>query len=366
MCRPREPFRALLLVLALALLFGCRSRPSTPAGPPSVRLDAGDGEIREWTRAVECWGGHSGSQDGYRPVEEISARWNLFALRFGIEARSRQPWVDLQAAAGITLDRLDDVAERRESAARGYEVWRQCERTLLLEILGRDDEAAAILFDENRIACAGCCYRAAEQDGSVLARVRGAFRLRHGDARSAVLCLLEGELDQDRSESVAGLSLLGLALALSADGREEEAVLLLQCAVSRATSGPVAEIATNELKRRGRAADADTFLYRAPLWSLLTGSWMEREGAIVVGRTCDPASLELLFVRVRLGTDPDEPLARLGPGDDLGRARDALQRHFERDDRFVRASAVVALQALGAARDPDGDGRRERFRPLTR
>lgn len=236
------------------------------------------------------------------PGSVLAVRLTVFSLRFGIDPRMASPWAALRERAEIVLEGVGDSGHPETGAYQNVSA--QMDRWTLLDILGRADEARAILASVSTCGADGCLQCTAEKSVVVNQR-RSECAERDGDLDAALRWLHESALDlgcltmDDPAHSVAGQDLLlaRYGSLLLRTGHAEAGVLVLQDLVRTQPGSIGGRMARAELEARGALAGID----RARFLSAGTGGSASSACLVVaVWRTDDPASMRWIAVRLPL------------------------------------------------------------------
>jgi tetratricopeptide (TPR) repeat protein len=261
-------------------------------------------------------------------LTQLTARLDLFALRFGVQPHQVAGWssVRQQAEALLghpALHRQGDLYFNQDSASVG--------RVALLQLAGRIDEALAALA---KVKPGGGCgnwhatvMMAVHQRRSALYEQAGQLDKALAEQRDAVWC--------------TGLSLYDLGLEvmytrlgmlLAATGDRKEACKAYQRVVDLHPRTPAAALARHALVELGALIEP-TIERVLAVYADQTSNWVERShGLIALGAHRFPGSYELLIKRLRAR----RPVTEMVVG------RDAWL--------FDRARLVGALGELGDRR----------------
>ena len=234
------------------------------------------------------------------PGSVFAARLALFAQRFGTDPRSASQWAALQAEAQRMLDGVGDAGHPQTGEIQ--DVPPQMDRYVLLDILGRTDEARKILDSVSTTGGDGCIWCTGENSVVVNQR-RSEDAERRGDLPAALRYLHESVLDLpvisgQPPGTLPGEDLLlaRYGLLLVHTGHAELGILVLQHLASTRPSSVGGLTAAAELDHRHAVGGTELARFLA---CQVQGNVACSSCAIIAVWTAnDPASMHWIAARL--------------------------------------------------------------------
>ncbi len=291
------------VVLAAAAL-SISAHAAQDAAPPAAPV--ADAAIARELRALQALlaqvpesFGRSRKWCAPNPCSDIAVRLAVFRWRFGTDPRLEPQWPALAAAAQALLDRLDNPATR--APLSDYDVARQMDRSVLLDLVGRADEAQAIL-ENVRVFGADGCHTCTADNGFVVYQRRSEACERAGDLAGALRWQQEACFELPDAVIGGGQhpsahlmhARYGLLLCSTGHGTEGEGVLRFVVRVYPGSIG--AELAQAELARRGVAVDEAQPALDVVI--LEWGGYCRMTAALVLTDAARPGWLQILAARL--------------------------------------------------------------------
>ncbi len=343
-----------------------QGQDASAAGDPHVAATNPDGAVEQeflelqglLVQMRECFGA-SRKFCAPDPGSVLAARLALYPQRFGGDPRAAPQWPALQAAAQELLESVGDQGLPETGATQS--VSSQMDRYVLLDLLGRFDEAQRILDDVDTWGADACIWCTAENTVVVFQR-KSELAERRGDFGGALALLHEAALDasvisEPERGGIAGEDLLfaRYGLLLLRTGHVEEGTLLLAALTTRFPKSVGPEVARSELARRGALDGAE----RARLLTVNFNGGDPCTGFAVVAvyRDDDAASMRWIAVHIpahREREHHEEDCTRTAAFDaeafeELGRD---LAPTFDECRRLNASDALMLMQGLAAGAKP--------------
>jgi hypothetical protein len=184
--------RVAVILLAVGMLSRSSSAQLPPAGDAPIATSASASDIAQEFQELDA---HLAVMLGHPDHTSLLAeRLAVFPLRFGMELRDTPQWPAFQAKARGMLDEFDAAKAHGPSEAVPPEkaltdLWSRMSRCTLLEIVGRPDEAQALLDAAVVFGFDGCQHCTADNGLAVYQRrsehsewagdLQGALRWQH-------------------------------------------------------------------------------------------------------------------------------------------------------------------------------------------
>jgi hypothetical protein len=317
-----------------------------PAAEPAARsVDPADvsrefGELRRLLTEMRGAFGASRKFCAPDPGSELAARLALFPHRFGSEPQAAPEWPAFQSMARSLLVSVGSSG----SAGSGIPsfVSPHMDRYVLLDILGRFDEAQQILDSVQTLGADGCIWCTAE-NSVVVSQRRSELAERRGNLAGALAFLHDAALDVAVLSGVAGEDLLcaRYGLLLLDNGHDEEGTALLQSLTTRAPNSLGAEVALAELRQRGAVHAMD----QACMLAVQHGpSACLGFSLVAVYRLDDPGSMR--WISMRLPARNETECTRTAAFDEeAAREAEGLLRAWITEVGPLSAEALMLMQA---------------------